>query len=441
QGHEVTVTYCDASRGTCAANFFGNPVICRICRMRAGRTAREAGLQVVPLSVPADATEDASGDDSNQPELSDHERAELQQGVASAITSTFRSLPQDVSKNKLISSVRSRYLETATGLLHSMKSLLAKYPRARVEVFNARQACSRFAMLAAQDRGFPFNTLEITATKRPIIFRGHTPHDRLQVQQRIRSHPIDNELADQFYAARRQPRQNRYVKRQQQEFQPPSSEGFKERVAVFLSSQDEFEALGPEWESPFDDYVAVLNRLCTEHSETLFCIRFHPNQGDMTSDVISPFNELAGRSNVQLYLPHDSISTYGLIEWSDKVITFGSTVTVEACWMDKAVILCGKSFFDDLGVAYVPETVDQASEYLGQDLEPLDRSGAAQFASYFLNDGDSMKYIEEGKPFLAKGFRAHHPMLGRVARITDNTLCNCVKRWMNLQTQSRRRAA
>ncbi len=151
----------------------------------------------------------------------------------------------------------------------------------------------------------------------------------------------------------------------------------------------------------------------------------------MTSDVISPFDELASRPNVKMFLPDDSINTYGLIDWSDTVVTFGSTVTVEACWMRKPVILCGKSFFDGLGVAYVPENIEQASEWLGQELEPLDRSGAAQFASYFLTDGDSMKYISEGKPFVAKGFRAQHPVLGRVARVTDNALCGCVKQWRN----------
>jgi hypothetical protein len=433
QGHDVTVTYCNATRGCCSVNFFRNPLVCAICRTRARQTASDAGLKLVPLTVP-------TGDlESNA--ISEQERAKLVQGVQSAITSTFRSLPGDASAMKFIRMTQQRYLQTAMHLLASMKSVLSRFPTARVEVFNGRQACSGFALVAAAQRGFSFNTLEITATNRPIVFRGHTPHDRIMVQQRIRSHPSDESMAEQFYQQRREPRGNRYTKKQRASFKPPSSDGFNKRVAIFLSSQDEFEALGSDWESPFDDYAGVLEEISKRHPETLFCIRFHPNQADMTSDVITPFNKIATRNNVKLFLPDDSINTYGLIDWSDTVVTFGSTVTVEACWMGKPVILLGRSFFDNLDVAYIPKNLSEACELLGQDLQPMDRSGAAKFASYHLTDGDSLKYISEGKPFVADGFHCKHPVLGRVARVTDNVLCNCVKRWMASRLQSQRREA
>jgi hypothetical protein len=130
-----------------------------------------------------------------------------------------------------------------------------------------------------------------------------------------------------------------------------------------------------------------------------------------------------------------------LIEWSDTVVTFGSTVTVEACWMEKPVILLGRSFFDGLNVAYVPESMPEAHQFLEQDLQPLDRTGAACFASYFMTDGDSLKYIREGKPFEADGFRLAHPVLGRMARIADNVLCNMVKIYMATNLDRKRRKA
>jgi hypothetical protein len=429
EGHDVTVTFCDASSGTCAANYFGNPLVCKICRTRASATAKQAGLTVVPLAV--------AGSES-LPEPTTHELEDLAEGVQSGITSAFRSLPGDSATSRFIQKARQRYLETSAALLRSMKQLIIDRRPQRVEVFSGRHACSRFAIIAAKSASLPFNTLEITATKRPIVFRGHTPHDRLKIQQRIQSHPIDIPLAEDFYSRRRQPRGNRHTRGQHQAFDPPASVGFRRKIAVFLSSQDEFEALGSQWESVFDDYVDVIHQLSVRHPDTLFAVRFHPNQGDMTSDVISPFDEVAKQHNVRLYLPDDSINTYGLIEWSDTVITFGSTVTVEACWMGKPVMLLGRSFFDGLGVAYVPETMDEALELAGQALQPLDRSGAAQFASYFLTDGDSMKYISEGKPFVAHGFRDMHPVLGRVARVTDNVLCNCMKRWMASKLRSSR---
>lgn len=459
KGHPVTVTYCNADNGTCAANYFGNAMVCRICRSRAKTTAEQAGLQVVPLTVLGSQVQSVTSPDGGAPEdthplanvgdsrtkgpqsVSPKESCDLQEGVQSGITSAFRSLPDDTSASQFIQSAKERYLATSQSLLVSMKQVLTEIRPQRVEVFSGRHACSRFALTAAKSLSIPFNTLEITATKRPIIFRGHTPHDRKKIQERIRSHAVDMELAERFYKGRRQPRGNRHTKRQQQAFTPPSASGFRKKVSVFLSSQDEFEALGRDWESPFDDYVHVLDRLSSQYTDQLFCVRFHPNQGEMTSDVISPFRDIHSRPNVKLYLPDDSINTYGLIEWSDTVITFGSTVTVEACWMHKPVILMGRSFFDGLGVAHVPETVDEACALVGRDLSPSDRTGAAQFASYFLTDGDSLKYISEGKPFVSKGFRDQRPWLGRMARVTDNALCSAVKHWMAFRMQTGRRAA
>ncbi|NND99383.1 MAG: hypothetical protein HKN47_18850, partial [Pirellulaceae bacterium] len=351
EGHDVTVTYCDATNGTCAANYFSNPVVCKICRTRAKATGEQAGLNLVPLSVAA--AESSSS-------VSASETEQLTEGVQSGITSAFRSLPDDTSTSSFIQSTKRRYLQTSCALLRSMKGVVQAVRPSRIEVFSGRHACSRFALLAARAAQIPFNTLEITITKRPIVFRGHTPHDRKQIQRRIQTHPVDIEFADAFYRKRRQPGGNRHTKGQVQTFTPPVSDGYRKKVAIFLSSQDEFEALGRDWKSSFDDYANVVAELCEENPDTLFCIRFHPNQGEMTSDVVSPFDRVRGCKNVHLYLPDDTVNTYHLIEWSDTVITFGSTVTVEACWMGKPVILLGRSFFDGLGVAYVPESMDEA---------------------------------------------------------------------------------
>ena len=90
--------------------------------------------------------------------------------------------------------------------------------------------------------------------------------------------------------------------------------------------------------------------------------------------------------------------------------------------MGRPVILLGPSFFDELGVAYTPTTIPVASELLRQDLTPKDRTGAAQFASYALKDGDTLKYIEDGSSFTAKDFRLARPMLGWIAPRPRTTL-------------------
>lgn len=437
QGNEVALTYCNARGGTCAVNYAGNPLACMVCRSRVKSTAKSAGLTLVPLE-----TLSATANCNVEPEAVETDAEDqIAAGVQSGITSTLRVLPDDARTIGFLDNVRRCYQQTATGLLQSFRKLVADRQPDRIEVFNGRHACARFALIAARESGIPFNTLEMTATRRPIVFRGHTPHDRKHIQARMKEHPVDMQLAESFYEGRRQPRKNRFAKAQAKEFTPPPAEGFAKKVTIFLSSQDEFESLGPEWESAFDDYAAIIDQLCEAHPETLFCVRFHPNQADIVSDIISPFRLLAGKPNLRIYYPTDVANTYSLIEWSDTVVTFGSTVTVEACWMRKPVILLGPSFYDELGVSYTPGSMDEVHELLQQELPCKDRSGAAQFAAYFLTDGDSMRYVQEGKPFKPVDFNLGYPLLSRLARFYDNVHCHWQKARIGRRTRAKTKRA
>ena len=235
QGNAVTLTYCNASRGTCAINYMGNPVACRVCKSRVLAMARDAELPVVPLETT----------ESKDLAISTTLDQALAEGVQSGITSTFRTLPADSDSVRLIRSVKRRYQRTARGLLNSMRRTIRTIRPGRMEVFSGRHACSRFALIAAREAQVAFNTLEITPTKRPIIFNGHTPHDRKRIQDRMKSHRPDMLLADRYFERRQQPRDNQYTRRYNGSFTPPDDgAAYPKKVAVFLSSQDEFGRAG-----------------------------------------------------------------------------------------------------------------------------------------------------------------------------------------------------
>ncbi|MEZ6060290.1 MAG: hypothetical protein R3C19_08020 [Planctomycetaceae bacterium] len=433
-GSEVVLTYCDSRGGTCAVNFAGSPGTCFICRSCVTKSAAEAGLTTVPLKTPA-AEESASP-------VSWTELRDLAEGVQSGVTSTFRQLPGDTSRNPIIRAIKKRYFQTTLGLLTSMKRVLQQRKPDRVEVFNGRQACSRFCLIAARSAGLPFNTLEITARQQPIIFRGHTAHDRRAIQKRVLSHPADVEAAEAYFARRRQPAHNKYAKKHASEFSPPDAGRFKKKISVFLSSQDEFESLGPDWRSPFPDYATVVEAACRRFPEYLFCIRFHPNQADIAGDITTPFRAIDALPNTVVYYPTDTANTYALLEWSDTVVTFGSTVTVEACWLRKPVIALGPSFYDQLNVSHNPQTMDEFLNMLGQDLPALDPTNAARLAVFAESDSDDMRYLDyNGRTIVPRGIHISRPWLSRIARTCDNVFCRLVKTSARLTTKYRRRAA
>ncbi|EMI41814.1 hypothetical protein [Rhodopirellula sp. SWK7] len=421
-GNEVTVSYCNASAGTCAVNFNGNPVACTICQARVRRTAEAAGLKTVPLETSEAKT-------SELPVLTYSEAREVVEGVNSGVISTFRTMPDEYNDIPVIDRIRRKYFATASRLLKSMKNLVGAFQPDTIEVFNGRHACSKTAIIAAKSFGRTFNTLEVTARQQPIVHLGHLVHDRKGIQRRVMSQPADMDVAETYYSNRRRPSGNKFAKKHKEEFVAPKVDGYRRTVSIFLSSQDEFASLGKEWESPFSDYAPVVHAACVAYPDYQFCVRFHPNQADVASDILSPFEATAALPNVKIYYPTDQVNSYSLMDWSDVVVTFGSTMTVEACWAGKSVIMLGPSYFDELDVSHNPETCEEFVELLAQDLPAKDRQNAARFAYYQCFDQNPLRYVKTGKRLEPIGFRVRHPWLGQLARSSDDILCNVIKAW------------
>ncbi len=284
--------------------------------------------------------------------------------------------------------------------------------------------------------------MEITGKQRPILFEGHAAHDRFRIQERMKSMPPDPDLAKNWYERRRTPSNNKFVKNHSKTFAPPNAANFRKKVSVFLSSQDEFESLGRAWKSPFPSFADVIREACLKNPDYLFCVRFHPNQASMTSDIFGPFQDIEQFPNAVIYYPLDTASTYALIDWSDVVVTFGSTVTAEACWTGKPAIMLGPSFYDQLDVGYTPSSMEEFLSLLREDLSPRPADNAACIAVYSERESDQMRYVDHnGKRMVPRGVTLKRTWLARIARTTDNVFCRVVKTYSKWSSQRRRKAA
>lgn len=430
QGTSVLLTYCNATNGTCAVNLTGNALTCAVCRSRVRQTADQNGITAVPLStkIVSDIT------------LAD--KKDLAEGVKSAIISEFRQLPEEAAGNPILRTIKRRYFRTSCGLLTAVKSLINKTSPTRVEVFNGRHACSRFIITAAESASVPFNTLEVTGRGRPIVFEGHTAHNRVKLQQRMMRIPINLELAKAWFERRRKPSANKFAKKHSAEFVPPEQGSFRRKITIFLSSQDEFEALGPDWKTPFPNYDIVVRETCLRNPDYLFCVRFHPNQASMVTDIKGMFKDIESLPNTIIYYPLDTANTYKLIEWSDLVVTFGSTVTAEACWAGTPAIMLGPSLYDQMGLSYNPKSMDEYLPLLRQELAPLPQDRAAPIAMYSELDGNPMRYVtHDGKKMMPNGVVLKQTVLSRIARTSDNLMIRLIRKISGWTFQRHKKSA
>jgi hypothetical protein len=430
QGTNVILTYCSAYNGTCAVNLVGNALTCAVCRSRVRQTAEQNGVTAVPL-----LTTESDG-------LTLSEKKDLAEGVKSAIISEFRQLPKEAAANPILRMVKRRYFKTSCGLLTAVRQLIQRTAPSRVEVFNGRHACSRFIITAANSASVPFNTLEVTGRGRPIVFEGHTAHSRVKLQERMMRIPVDLDTVDKWFERRRKPSANKFAKKHSVSFVPPDQGAFRRKVTIFLSSQDEFEALGSDWKSRFPNYDIVIRETCLKNPDYLFCIRFHPNQASMALDLKGMFADIESLPNTVVYYPLDTANTYTLISWSDFVVTFGSTVTAEACWAGIPAIMLGPSLYDQMGLSYNPRTMEEYFALLRQDLKPLPRDRAAPIAMYSELDGNPMRYLShDGKTMVPNGVVLKQTVLSRIARTSDNLMIRLIRKISEWTFQKKKKSA
>ncbi|MCA9065117.1 MAG: hypothetical protein KDA96_18740 [Planctomycetaceae bacterium] len=436
QGEEVSVAHCALTAGTCSANVLGSRAICAACRYSTRKSVEPTGLELIPLATDAD--------DSSPPpaRFGYGELSQVADGVNSCLVTVLRILTEDLRRVSVLRGIKRRYFRSTLSLLASMHQVLETRGIDRVEVLNGRYACTKVGVIAARSQGRTFNTLDFNLNGKPMVFQGHTPHDRTAIQERIRRNDANEEIARLYYNGRRDRRFNKFAAAHRRFRAPRTSDNITRKVTFYLSSQDECESLGPEWKSPFRDAASVIEQASRRFPDYYFSVRFHPNQATIVSDVCSPFHSLYQLPNVQLYLPTDDVDSYSLMEWSDVVVTFASTVAIEACWSAKPVIQLGPSFFDQLHISYTPQTLDEFLEILSGPLQPHSAEPAARFATYETLDFDELQYLVcDASMTRPVGFSRRAAVFAKPAKEINTVVLSVIQKIAAGQLKKRPKAA
>ncbi len=439
EGDAPLLVHCGVTGGSCSSNLFGNRLLCLACQKSTQESVAETQLPLVKLCEPNTPIDASSSSTSG---LTFTDRRGIVEGVYSCLVTILRVLTKDLKRVGATRRIIKHQFVTSATILKAIYRLMDKRKIKRVAVLNGRYACRKSPIIAANSRQIPFDTLDFNLYGKPMIFRGHTPHDRAAIQHRMLSNPEDDVVANDYFNARQDRTFNKFAA-QHRQFTPPEGDRKMDRkVTFFLSSQDECESLGPEWRSVFRDNVDVIHQAATQFPDTLFCVRFHPNQASILSDVEHGFDRLDILRNVKIFGPTDDINSYLLIDWSDIVVTFTSTISVEACWRGVPVIQLGPSFYDQLGISETPASTEEFLGLLAGEIRPKSREATRRFAHYEVKDYDELNDLacENGnmKPI---GFRRRLSFAVRPAKQANEIATNGLKQIIRWNLRKRRNAA
>jgi hypothetical protein len=260
------------------------------------------------------------------------------------------------------------FLQRAMKAKGFFENVLTEYEFDLVVLFNGRFAGLRPILRICQQRRIPCYTHErVFMLNRYGLFPNVYPHELTYMKKKIIEHYEQANISEE---EKYKIATNWYLERiageaqggvsfitNQKSGKIPYLDPAKINIAIFNSSEDEYEAIegyaNPIYKNQSDalKHLAEDNRI---NAKIHFFLRVHPNLTDVNNSQTQFINSLV--SSRITVIPADSdISTYDLLRACDGVITYRSTVGIEACFMGKPSILIGESPYADLGGCIKPD--------------------------------------------------------------------------------------
>lgn len=278
-------------------------------------------------------------------------------------------------------------------------------------VFNGRFSYTKAILKAFDKRNKICYTHERgSSLTKYSLFKNQTIHNILNTTELIRKtweEELDVQkkeiVSRQFFidrAAGKMESWKSFTEQQNKSLLPVEWNENEYNVVVFTSSEDEFVSIGPEWDNPIynnqiDGLFALSATINTLGSNDLrIYIRVHPNTINMDQEYHRRLTELSGEKVI--VIPADSeISTYAMMQKADKIVSFGSTIGIEAVYWNKVSILLGKSLYYYLSGLYKPADHNEAVKMiLDRDLQFIEKNEARQYGYFFKSHGVSFQYYE-----------------------------------------------
>ena len=418
-GASVTLIGCDASLPICDVNPEHDLSMCLQCISK-----RKQGLRML---TPVTSINYISLDDlfvgsdlpaaqrdwnfSTIEQLNEYkiDQYDIGMSVASSLMSYYRTPTLDFvsARDKL-----HKFLFASYRTYYAIKNYLLSERPDEVYIFNGRFAilrsvfrlCQQYAIdCFIHERGA--NIYKYSVTKNAL------PHDISNKVREIQAYwdkaPPDRRVpvAEQFYYDRAGGKQQSwfsFVANQEKGLLPECWDPQKRNLVIFNSSEDEFSSIGEEWknhlyQSQLDGLRRIVADLSVQKNVHVY-LRMHPNLTGVHNESVEGLYHITG-NNFTLIPPESKISTYALIRAANTVMSFGSTVGIEAAFWGKPSILAGKSFYRELGSVYLPMTHEEVIRMALSNLEPKDRTGALMYGYYLNTFGRDYKYFEAHEIF------------------------------------------
>jgi hypothetical protein len=318
-------------------------------------------------------------------------------------------------------------LVTSENLVGWARMTLSQRTAHRVVLYNGRQNQYRPLLRVAQQMKIPVEVMEFSGQHAGCVytFEDQLPQDldvlNRSIETRWKTFGGDiRKCAADYYTYKRSGGvindSKAYVLDQKVGMLPVGWNASKHNVAIFNSSEDEFAALGGEYDKTlYPNQAEAITRLCEslhDDPDVVLWLRIHPNLKNVGWGFAVRLHELQAKyANVHVIAGDSPVSSYSLLDACAITLSFGSTMGVEAAYWGKPSILIGRCVYELLGSVYTPTTHEEVVELLRtRDLPALPVEGAYKVALFWSLGGHSLHSFTGNR---STGFRFAGRLLGK----------------------------
>ncbi len=404
---QVNLYYCSADLNSCEANYKHSLAVCLQCISR-----RRLGLDVIEGQGKINKANFVNLSKSewalihnwkkrfaNLDELKAfrYDNIDIGMAVASSLISYRRNPEPDLNADAYLI---DRLFKASLKVYLSFKKLLLDDKPDLVYLFNGRFSNIRPVVRLCELRNIRYKIHERGSNKSKYsLSENHLPHEYHAFYKLVEEFWQENgqnpsfKTADTFFQDRRAGKEqawHSFVGLQKQGQLPENWQPAKRNIVIFNSSEDEFAAIGDTSKRKlFNSQLAgikIVADLVSSHQEICVHVRMHPNLKGVNNSTVAGLYEIASQ-NIHVIPPDSSISSYELIDSADLIITFGSTIGIEATYWGKPSVLIGEAFYKDLGSTYNPATIVELENLVLTATKPIDKLGAYKYGFYIANYG------------------------------------------------------
>lgn len=412
EGHDIRVIRCNAAMSNCYFNRSHNILACASCQSRESRLIKITNIhksqchyihddfKVPPTVFPA-------FDSLDELKEYNYEGVNIGRGAASSIISHTRDF--EINSGRYDYIIRNELTKAAT-LTRLFKYHLESWSPDEIYLFNGRFAEVYPLVDLAIQNNITYHCIEAGAGDRNYnIFSNTLPHsiigrthiindiwnnaDPKTRDQQAKTYFESKVKGDESY-------EKSYTKDQDPNKLPSGFDTKKTNIVIYNSSEDEVKTIDEWQQNIYDTQNEAISKICAvleSHDDIQIYLRVHPNLYLVDNLQTQEISRMSFKNLIVIPSGSD-ISSYALMFAADKIITFGSTIGIEATYFSKVSIMLGKSYYMHTGACYLPHNISECIDLLlDSDLLPKESQTTYPYGLFLMEYGYKATYFNYNK--------------------------------------------